>query len=560
MTKPFSYYDGSEEKLYEIFNTNEFNEHNAWWPYTKEWALYYHLSPLRKNLLSWIKFHKKEVKILELGAGCGAITSGLCMLDGIGKHVAVEGSPTRAELVKIRCKNYKHVEVINSNFEDFNTDEKFDYVFIIGVLEYSGKYINDENPYQKFIDHASSFLMDDGILVLAIENQLGHKYLAGFNEDHYAKPYVGLSNYNENVGIRTFDKETINKMLEKANLKYREYFYPFPDYKLQKYKLSEDAFSIEGFRPLDILDFPTSDLSHKNHKPNFNEKRFLETLQNSVDVSVFMNSFLLFASKSKIESHSDFLVAKFNTERTKKYQSIKKFKRSDNNSIVVETDNDSSNVTDYYKNHSNLFDLLVNSYEFDKEQFVEYFNIWTTELNKSVITQKGCIEFETFSSETLRQRIYSEETKWIPSHFLDLIPNNILISKDSAEVKVIDQEWKIDSDLIPLNLVLDRGIFYILNKINSFNELQIINFGKWNLPDDININSKTYEDFRLFEFWFQKKVYNGNEKLSKKDIHDYSLSNVEVKLTFKRRLALKFSSLLSRVSIIKKMASYIASE
>ena len=32
---------------------------------------------------------------------------------------------------------------------------------------------------------------DDGIMVIAIENRLGMKYLMGANEDHYAEPYLG---------------------------------------------------------------------------------------------------------------------------------------------------------------------------------------------------------------------------------------------------------------------------------------------------------------------------------------------------------------------------------
>ena len=127
-------------------------------------------------------------------------------------------------------------------------------------------------------------------------------------------------------------------------------------------------------------------------------------------------------------------------------------------------------------------------------------------------------------------------------------------------MKIIDQEWKFGSELIPLKLVLDRGIFYILNNINKFAEVQITKKGNWNLPGGFNLDSESYEDFCLFEFWFQKKVYSGIEKLSTKDIHDYSLINTEVKVTFKHRLALKFTSLLSRVSVIKKMASYITQE
>lgn len=50
---------------------------------------------------------------------------------------------------------------------------------LIGVLEYSGKYVPGEDPYEAVLSFAFKTLNEDGYLLLAIENQLGHKYLAG---------------------------------------------------------------------------------------------------------------------------------------------------------------------------------------------------------------------------------------------------------------------------------------------------------------------------------------------------------------------------------------------
>lgn len=48
----------------------------------KSWPIFYHFSPLRTNIIDWIPF-KKTDKVLEIGSGCGAITSVLA------KNVAV---------------------------------------------------------------------------------------------------------------------------------------------------------------------------------------------------------------------------------------------------------------------------------------------------------------------------------------------------------------------------------------------------------------------------------------------------------------------------------------
>lgn len=42
----------------------------------KRWPVLYHFSPIRQNIVEWYPF-KKDASVLEIGAGCGAITGGL---------------------------------------------------------------------------------------------------------------------------------------------------------------------------------------------------------------------------------------------------------------------------------------------------------------------------------------------------------------------------------------------------------------------------------------------------------------------------------------------------
>ena len=41
------------------------------------WPVFYHLTPIRKNILNWYPF-KEQSSVLEIGAGMGAITELLC--------------------------------------------------------------------------------------------------------------------------------------------------------------------------------------------------------------------------------------------------------------------------------------------------------------------------------------------------------------------------------------------------------------------------------------------------------------------------------------------------
>ena len=113
MNNEFKYNDGGEEKLREIFSTSEFEEDTTWRKYVNNWSIYYHLSPNRKNLLRWIDFDKESISILELGAGCGAITSYLTSLKNKPKVVAVEGSSVRADLIRLRCNKADNFHIIS---------------------------------------------------------------------------------------------------------------------------------------------------------------------------------------------------------------------------------------------------------------------------------------------------------------------------------------------------------------------------------------------------------------------------------------------------------------
>lgn len=88
----FQYADGAEALLHDIFERDDFDEQHTWMEYNW-WPLSYHLSPARANIISWLPSTRQNLHVLEVGAGCGAITSYLCRVPSIGHIVAVEGAP-----------------------------------------------------------------------------------------------------------------------------------------------------------------------------------------------------------------------------------------------------------------------------------------------------------------------------------------------------------------------------------------------------------------------------------------------------------------------------------
>jgi len=201
------------------------------------WPILYHLSPIRQNILNWYPF-KKNATCLEIGGGCGAITSILCKK--IEKVTVVELSKRRAKINYERHKHYDNLEIIVGNLNDIPFEEQFDYITLIGVLEYAGSFTKTSNPYSDFLKKIKKFLKPDGKLIIAIENRYGLKYFSGAKEDHTAKAFDGITGYINNDTVRTFGKEELEILLKTSGYTTQEFYYPHPDYKMPMEIYSSD--------------------------------------------------------------------------------------------------------------------------------------------------------------------------------------------------------------------------------------------------------------------------------------------------------------------------------
>lgn len=222
------YSDGDvEDKILEIFQNEEDIQERLM--KDDDWAILYHLSPIRQNILEWYDFDK-EASLLEIGSGCGAITGLFC--EKVNRVVGIELSKRRSTINAKRNEKYHNLEIMVGNFEDIELTEKFDYVTLIGVLEYADSYINAQSPYEEMLKRVKKFLKPNGTLIIAIENKFGLKYFAGAMEDHTGNLFDGIENYKNVSSVRTFSKNEIEFLLQKAGYQENDFYYPIPDYKL----------------------------------------------------------------------------------------------------------------------------------------------------------------------------------------------------------------------------------------------------------------------------------------------------------------------------------------
>jgi hypothetical protein len=360
---------------------------------------------------------------------------------------------------------------------------------------------------------------------LAIENQLGHKYIAGADEDHYQRPYIGISDYQENDGIRTFSKSHLLEKINAVGLKHHKFYYPFPDYKLPKIILSDNAFNEPQFDWLTLLDFPT-DQHTKRPDYRFNEKSFLELVKSNVDPGVFMNSFLIVASDEKIhDANSNFLAAKINTARHQPYRTLKRFEYNKTGEIeVIESNftNDQKEISKYHKGAENLGTLFVDAIlKEDVSRIETYLKIWKDLLKEKIlVSEVGQSSIQSLWKEYTQGEIphfYSSCSQYVETKALDLIPNNIL--KINERYLTIDLEWEIPCEKIPLDLVIDRGLYWMINKALrvSGKPGSPIENKKWNVSPRLQsiLKIHDYKSLELFELWFQSYACTGEYEARK---------------------------------------------
>lgn len=208
------------------------------------WSAYYHLSHIRKNILNWYPFDP-EASVLEIGCGMGAITGMLC--DRCKEVTAVELSKRRATGALLRCREKDNLEIIVGNLNEISFEKKFDYITLIGVLEYQGSYTATENPYLDFLKKVKSLLKPEGKLLIAIENQYGLKYWCGAREDHTGIPFEGMNQYSiSQKQVRTFSKASLEELVRAGGFQNVYFYYPMPDYKLPTVVYSQDCLPSNG--------------------------------------------------------------------------------------------------------------------------------------------------------------------------------------------------------------------------------------------------------------------------------------------------------------------------
>lgn len=422
-----------------------------------DWPSEYHFSPVRHNLLRPFAFGPPH-RILELGCGCGAMTR---YLGECGSTVvAVEGSRHRAIIAAERCRDLPNVFIYCDNIAEFEMQERFDVVTLIGVLEYAGLFIPGDDPVEECLRIARSFLADNGVLIVAIENQFGLKYFNGCREDHTGISYFGIHDlYNADTPI-TFGKQELESILSSAGFDSMTFFYPFPDYKLPNLILTDEGVKHPSFRAADLLFRTVSRDYSGNTRRVFHENMAWQPITRNGLLPELANSFIVIARQSTSSNiQPNWLARLYTTERLPDFATETAF-QPENNAIIVTK----RPLFPQASRYSLVGGLHLHHQSYSNSPYV-CGRLYAAEL-QLILARGGNITDLAKWARPWIERLEAEVTqgpdgRMLPGTWLDAIPSNF-VRNISGNLVLIDEEWQTEEP-IPFAWVLTRGFIYTLS-------------------------------------------------------------------------------------------------
>ncbi len=287
------YSDGLvEDELLDIVRNHDGSEYEKIIREKQDWAVLYHLSANRENIVDWME-DDKEASVLEVGAGCGAITGKLA--EKYGKVTCIDLSKKRSLINAFRHRELDNIEILLGNYRDISAGltEAYDIITLIGVFEYAIGYMGTEHPYEDFLCSLKGHLKPGGKIIMAIENKFGLKYWAGCVEDHKQEVYEGLEGYRNTKNARTFTKEGLEQIVSRCGCRIEKFYYPYPDYKFPMSIYSDDYLPKAGELNNNFNNFDMGRLL------TFDEAKVFDTIIEEGQFPAYSNSFLIMIREEK---------------------------------------------------------------------------------------------------------------------------------------------------------------------------------------------------------------------------------------------------------------------
>ncbi len=453
------------------------------------------LSDIRKNIISWYPF-EENATILEIGAGLGEITGELCKKSS--KVVSIEFSKQRGEAIAKRHEKKENLEVIIGNLKDIKFKEKFDYITLIGILEYAPIIYNTENSFIDLLKLVKELLKENGKLLLATNNKFSMRNWSVKNVDDKNLEYDAICSFKDNNESQLFTKAKLDEMLKKVGLENKKYYYPLPDYKFTNVIFTQDYMpalnnlnrNMTFFKDSDIINFHENNAYKEVLKQ---DKKLFDFFANSYLVEIGQNvtknniKFITYWNNRKPEYRLRTVIQgdkvyKYNTNNLSKnhIQTLKNNIDILNKSGIKTLDSydEEKTISKYVVNCKSYDEIIIEGYDnYGIEKVIELINNFKNKIiNKLEVTDSKDNVFDKYGIPYNNQEI--EGLHFVKNGLWDLNFQNCF--EIDNDLYVYDQEW-IDNN-VPVEYIIYRDIliFEELKKIVDIDELyERLNLSKY---------------------------------------------------------------------------------
>lgn len=475
----------------------------------------YHLSAIRANILDWIPMEKTE-KVLELNAGCGALTGAL--LEKAGQVVAVTETGKQADLIR---KRYawagKRLTVVSE--EDFWIREKqeFHKIFLIGQTLRFCDTIKGVQP----------LLAEGGRLYFADANRLGLKYFAGCQDEYREGYFAGIEGEDIAGEKHCYTRKEYEEILKEAGFTEITCYYPYPDYKFPTGIYSDLWLPKQGELGDNQRNYD------KDRYRLFDEGKAFDTIIKEGLFPELANAFLFEAGTGVRQERERVIYSRHSNERAAQFQIrtdileqpdktrrvMKYAGRKEGIAHIAAIETSCQRLKEGYKDENIsfcgchregegiAFDYLEGKtlQELLEQALQEKQNVWIEKMLKDYCARiRACGGNRKFELTGDFCRVFGRypgmekvlETLDCPQYCdVDLIFSNILVAAECGTApeqmrwQIIDYEWSFGFP-VPKSYVLYRAMYFAC--------YQIFNGTGWTLPGLLELAEITKEQQELF--------------------------------------------------------------
>ena len=502
-----------EEELLRIAREENLEEPSLLFREKRSFSVLAAYSDQRENAVLWLPIRKTD-RVLELGAGCGALSGRLGKM--AGEVTSFTGSETLAEAGRLRWKELKNLSFQSGDFRQALKGGKESYDWIIAGDE---RAVSPED-FPLLREH----LREGGALFLAVTNPYGLPYFAGCPDPGSGRLFEGIEGYPERQSFRGRALSEWKDAFRKAGFEEPSVRYPFPDELFCNRLFSDDFLPARGELKNETRFLPYGRMRL------FDEQRAFDHVREDGLFPVFSPGYYLVAGRGEELC----IYAKFSTERSAAFRlETQIFQEKESRHVVKKAAGEESvshvdRMESVYRETEERFSatcLRLNRVSRIRPGELSFEYLTGTNLESLLDTcldseesweQKGIPLVERFAAEV--RRLYGGEPFQMSEEFqrffgpvhvpagclsarnvdIDMIFPNVLVQGDLWQV--IDYEWTFPF-LIPVNYLIYRALFYYVYQNEGRKRLfQEETFGRF------GISPEEMVCYREMELHFQQEL------------------------------------------------------